>query len=144
MMRIRTIGPAGLLRLFALALVACNALAGIGEPILETPDGSGEGDAGPLSDANGMHQGEDSGTPPDGSGEDAADTSVPDTNVPDTFTPPPPAAKPGFDLTAGGTYGTSASYALIAVVGEGPGGNNVGSSQNYVLKAGVIATTQPN
>ena len=153
-MRLPSIGITGVVRLSALALVACNALAGIGAPILEGPDGSaGEPDAtGPL-DANG---GEDAPTTPD-AGEDASapdanlpdanipDANIPDANLPDTNTPPPAtAAKPGFDVTAGGTYGTSASYALIGVVGESPGGNRVGSSTHYVLKAGVIATTQPN
>jgi hypothetical protein len=146
-----TIGLRGLLRLFACALVACNAIAGIGEPILETSDGSSPGTgadaAPPATDANGVQPGPDA-TPSDDAGPGAdgnvADTEVPDTNVPDTFTPPPPAAKPGYDLTAGGTYGKSASFRLIATVGEAPGGNNVGKSSHFVLKAGVIAVTQPN
>jgi hypothetical protein len=140
----RRLGPTRLFSLSLVALAACNAIAGIGVPILESPDGSPttvEPDAEAFPDG---HAREDSGgpSPDDGS---VPDSNVPDTNVPDTFTPPPAAAaKPGFDLTATGTFGASASYKLISVAGESPGGNNVGSSQHYVLKAGVIATTQPN
>jgi predicted small secreted protein len=149
LLRAQSITLLGLLRLSALALVACNALAGIGQPILESDGGATDSGSDAAIDANGSS--EDSAPPPDSSGDanapdaSAPDTSVPDANLPDTSTPPPSAAaKPGFDLTAGGTYGASASYALIGVVGESPGGNNVGSSTHYVLKAGVIATTQPN
>ena len=145
-----------LLRLSALALVACNAIAGIGEPILETDGGPDAGASdGTAPDGNVPP---DTGTPdagneastPDGAMEDAPedtntpDTNVPDTNVPDTSTPPPPAAKPGFDMVTAGTFGKSAHYGLVATVGESPGGNNVGKSSNFVLKAGVIAVTQPN
>ncbi len=163
MERIRPpIGAAGLLRLCACALVACNAIAGIGVPILETSDGSATGlapDGGtPVTDANGVqpvdsNTGEDAGPSGDVNVPDTAidedtgpgrDVNIPDANGPDTFTPPPPPSKPGFDLTAGGTYGKSASFSLIAVVGESPGGDNVGTSANFTLKAGVIAVTQPN
>ena len=151
MARLRMVG-AGYAVLLALgALAACNEIAGIGVPILETADGSAPGPgtdgAPPESDANGIQPGPDS-TPGDdgGPGIDAnvADTNVPDTNLPDTSTPPPPPSKPGYDLTAGGTYGKSASFTLIATVGESPGGNNVGKSSHFTLKAGVIAVTQPN
>jgi hypothetical protein len=146
MSRVRFVGPAALLRLSVVALIACNAIAGIGAPILETSDAS-TGDSGTLDSAPPG----DEGNRPDGGDNDGIapetsqpDTNAPDTNAPDTSVPPPLAAKPGFDISAGGTYGVSASYRLIAVVGESPGGNNVGTSKNYVLKAGVIATTQPN
>ncbi|HEY2514535.1 MAG TPA: hypothetical protein VGI39_26910 [Polyangiaceae bacterium] len=144
------------LRLLALGLVACNAIAGIGEPILETdggPDASANDGTAPDGNASpdtGASDGNEASTSPDGGSEDASedmnapDTNAPDANLPDTSTPPPPAAKPGFDMVTAGTYGKSAHFALIATVGESPGGNNVGKSSNFVLKAGVIAVTQPN
>jgi hypothetical protein len=151
----RILGTSGLLQLSVCALVACNAIAGIGVPILETSDGSSPGtnaDGGPQEmDGSGTQPGPDA-TPSDDGGDgggpgidvEVPDTNVPDTNVPDTYTPPPPAAKPGYDITAGGTYGKSARFTLIATVGESPGGNNVGKSSHFVLKAGVIPVTQPN
>ena len=141
-------------RLAALGLVACNAIAGIGEPILETDGGAdgGAGDGAAL-DGNGQvdgaqpdagNQNPDTGMADAPDDTNTPDTNVPDANVPDSLTPPPPASKPGFDMVTAGTYGKSAHYSLIATVGESPGGNNVGKSSNFVLKAGVIAVTQPN
>ncbi len=140
-----------------LALVRCDQLAGIGEPILKTDGGAPSApseDGGSLVEDGGSER-VDATLPGDGSqapteaGPAPADGNVADrtsldANLPDTFTPPPPAGKPGFDLVVAGTYGKSASFTLIATVGESPGGNGVGSSSHYVLKAGVIAVTQQN
>ena len=145
------------------ASIACNELAGIGVPTLESPGADAAApppvlDAAPFGgeDADANANGGKTPTEEDAGGALAADggtgtdvgvvplDATKDTNVPDTFTPPPPAGKPGFDAVVGGTYGKSASFTLIATIGESPGGNNVGKSPSFVLKGGVIAVTQPN
>jgi hypothetical protein len=50
--------------------------------------------------------------------------------------------RPGFDSLTGGNLMTSNNYRLLLSTGEGPGGNNVMQSTNYVLLGGLIGATQ--
>jgi hypothetical protein len=125
----------------AALLSACNAIVGIDSPEPFDQDGAAPTlDSGHLTDG-GIH---DANSPTDGT---VADGTMPpmDGSPVDVGAdvPPPPPGKPGMDLTAGGTYGKSGQYSLVAAVGESPGGNTVGKTSKYTLKAGVIAVTQP-
>jgi hypothetical protein len=149
-----------------LVVAAALALAGCGDILGFAPFTSSTGDGGivnpgkPLDSGN--TSGTESGTPNPGmTGADADDGAPTDEDAGDASAdaaeeeaappplpeaaPPPPLptpGKPGFDLTAGGSYSTNGQYTLVGAVGEAPGGNNVSSSADYTLQGGVIAVTQ--
>lgn len=126
----------------ALALVACNAIVGIDSPEPADQNGVQPGTDGGMPGVDGSKDGmppknDDGGDAPyDGNTQDAGSEEAPPP-------PPPVAGKPGMDITAAGTYGKSSKYALVAAVGESPGGNSVGKSSKFTLQAGVVAVTQP-
>jgi hypothetical protein len=134
----------GVLACAACALLACNAIVGIDDPSLA----AGEDGGPPLVDgalpmADGQAPPRDGGVLHDGAVPmPGVDADIADTWVADTWVKPPPPGKPGLDITAGGTWGKSAHFALVAAAGESPGGNRVGTSTSYTLKAGVIAVGQ--
>jgi hypothetical protein len=130
-----------------MCLCACNAIVGIDSPeafdqdgAVPSPDGGGH----PMMGDAGTRDGSLPPPPPgDGGGEDVAQPEdAPQDHGIDA--PPPSNGKAGQDVTAGGTWGKSTNYKMVAAAGESPGGNNVGSSTHYVLKAGVIVFGQSN